>query len=177
MIGGPFRIAPGRSQSRGTRCLGTFGVSPPAPLLPPDGASVCQVRGRSLEGGGPGGQVLNPDDAPALERGDLVVELVIELDPAALAARVVAEPNRDAVAGVDDLLRDQPQLVEGLVEPVEEAPDVVVPLPGVRRLVLRQHPLDLRIAVFEGQVEVTPVVGVDEVLRHLHVVLRHRQPG
>ena len=91
-----------------------------------------------------------------------MVHLLVDLQPAPLPPPVVAKPGRDVVTGIDEFLRFQPQLVERLVEPLPEAPDLVRSPARVRALALGQHPLDLGIKGLNRRIEVTPVVCRDE---------------
>jgi hypothetical protein len=109
-----------------------------------------------------------------VEGRDLVVHLSLDRCPACLASPVVAKPGRDAVTGIDELLRVQPQLLERFVKPLPEALDLVGTSARVRPLAPREHPLDLGIKGLHGGVEVTPVVGRDEIAGHVHVLLGHR---
>jgi len=104
---------------------------------------------------------------------DLVVELRIDLEAASLASPEVAKPGRHPVTGVDELLRFQPQLLERLVQPLPEADDLGRPSAGVRPLACGEHPLDLGIKRLDGGVEVTPVVGRNEISGFLDILLRH----
>jgi hypothetical protein len=125
---------------------------------------------------GPTRDVLEPHHRSVAEGGDLVVHLCLDLHPAALSAPVVAQPHGHAVTGVDELLWIEPQLLEGLVEPLPEADDRPWANAGVGSLVRGQHPLDLGVEMLDRGVEVTAVVGLYEVARPVDVLLRHRPP-
>jgi hypothetical protein len=60
-----------------------------------------------------------------------VVELALDLDAAPLSARVEAKPHRHPVVGVDGLQGVEPHVVERLVEPPPELPDLVRAAAGV----------------------------------------------
>ena len=85
--------------------------------------------------------------------------LRLDLYPALLTATVEAQAGRHALAGVQELLRLQPQLVERLVDPLPEAPDLVRAPAGVGALALGEHPVDLGIEGLHRGVVVAPVVG------------------
>ena len=88
-----------------------------------DGAPIPHPGG--LEGLGPLAEVLEADNLAVPESRHLVVHLFVDLNPAQLAPTVVAQPGRDAVTGINVFLRAQLQLVERLVQPFPEAPDLV----------------------------------------------------
>src|SRR5205085_12362343 len=111
----------------------------------------------------PIGEVLDPDHPLATEGRHLVVQLGLDLQSAPPPVPVVTQPCRDTVAAVDELLRLEPQLLERVVEPFPEAPDLVRSDARVRALALWQHPLNLRVEPADRGVEVAPVVGPDEV--------------
>src|SRR3954465_1661644 len=80
----------------------------------------------------PFGEVLDPDHPLAAERRDLVVQLGLDLQPAPPPVPVVTQPRRDPVASVDELLRLEPQLLEGVVEPLPNAPHLLAAAPTAR---------------------------------------------
>ena len=80
-----------------------------------------------------------------VEGRHLVVHLGFDLDAAFFASAVVAQPGGHVVAGGDELLRFEPQLLHRLVDPFEEPNDLFDAPAGVRALVRRQHPVDLGI--------------------------------
>src|SRR6185436_14129040 len=124
---------------------------------------------------GPAFQVLDPHHYAVAKGHDLVVQLVLELEPAALAPGEMAQPGRHAVSGVDVLLRAQLKHVERLVKTFPEPNDALDPDCGVGALMLREDPLDVGIEPPGRGVEVAPVVGVDEVAGLVDVLLGHAQ--
>src|SRR5215207_2114639 len=59
------------------------------------------------EGLRPFDEVLEPHDLSVAEGRDLVVQLFVDHDPAPFAAPAVAQPSRDTLAGIDELLGQQ----------------------------------------------------------------------
>src|SRR4051794_40394404 len=161
------------SSRRGKAPLRSTASATPAPMGPATAGGTCPPsllvvllrQPRGFEGFGPVGEVLHPHDRPILEGGDLVVQLLVDLDPAFLASSAVAKPGRHAVTGIDELLRGQPEVVERFVEPLPEAPDLIRTPRGVGALLLGEHPVDLGIKPLDGGVEVTAGVW------------RHENPG
>ena len=92
---------------------------------------------------GPALQILDPHHHAVAKGRDLVVQLVLELKPAALAPGEMAQPGRHTVPGVDVLLRAQLKHVERLVEALPEPNDALDPNRRVGALMLGEDPLNI----------------------------------
>jgi hypothetical protein len=126
-----------------------------------------------LEGLRPFAEILDSHHPSSAEGHDLVVQLFVYLCPASLASSVVAKPGRHLVPSIDKLLRFQPQLRERFVKSLPKVLDLVRTLARVKTLARGEHPLDLRIKGLNGGVEVTTVVGLDEISGFVDVLLRN----
>src|ERR671914_2605408 len=145
----------------------------PRSLTEYEAISVAGAKPSGLERLLPARHVLDPHQQPVAKGRHLVVHLGVELHSAPPAPPEEAQPHGHAVACVHRFLRVEPKLLVDLVEALPEADDLLGAAAGVRALMFRKHPLDLRMEILHGGLEVTPVVRGDVCLGLVDVLLRH----
>ena len=157
------------------RCASRLGVAGP-----PDRLNVL-LRHHLLrqpggfEGGVPVGEVPDPHDPPTAEGRDLVVQLLVERQSAPLALRVWRSRVATRSPPSTELLRQQPNPSSKVSSrPSKKRITWSAPRAQSAALMRWKHEVDLGIERLDGGVEVTPVIGVDEVSDLVDVLLRHR---